>query len=145
MDSTITERDNDSADQDFARITSATVGVGLGAIAILATIATAALHSADTVPGVCAMVCAGALMTVSHIGMQCQAAILLLRDGRWLPAVLAAAICAATLTALYLLAFHHAAGWYLLLISAVSVAAYAFAVGEGSTRPVSRRAGPAPW
>lgn len=114
-----------SVDQDFARFTSPTVGAALGSVA------TAALSDTGTLPGLLGMAGAGALLALMQIAVQCQAAILVLRDRRWLPALPAAAICAATLTALYLLAFDHAAGWYLLLISAVAVAGYVAVLGEG--------------
>ena len=120
-----------SVDQDFARFTSPTVGATLGSVAILATVATAALSDTRTLPGLLGMAGAGALLALMQIAVQCQAAILVLRDRRWLPALPPAAICAATLTALYLLAFDHAAGWYLLLISAVAVAGYVAVLGEG--------------
>ena len=134
-----------SVDQDFARFTSPTVGATLGSVAILATVATAALSDTGTLPGLLGMADAGALVLM-QIAVQCQAAILVLRDRRWLPALLAAAICAATLTALYLLAFDHAAGWYLLLVSSVAVAGYVAVLGTGvSSAAVSRRASSTPW
>ncbi len=139
------DNSENSVDQDFARLTSPTFRAWLGSIAVLATPATAALFDVGTVPGFIATGCAGAVLTLTHLGLQLQAAIFVLRDGRWRPAVLAAVICAATLTALYLLAFHHAAGWYLLLVSVVAGATYISAVGECSTAPVSRRADPTPW
>lgn len=129
MHSSVDRRESASADRDFARFTSPTIRAWLGSIAVLATPATASLYGLGTVPGWIGTGCAGAVLTLTHLGLQCQAAILVLRDGRWLPAVLAAALCATTLTALYLLAFHHAAGWYLLLIGVVAVAAYSATVG----------------
>ena len=135
-----------SADHDFARFTSPTVGAGLGSVAILATVATAALSDTGTLPGLIGMAGAGALLALMQIAVQCQAAILVLRDRRWLPALPAAAICAATLTALYLLAFDHDAGWYLLLVSSVAVAGYVAVLGTGvSSAAVSRRASSTPW
>ena len=118
--------ENSSVDQDFARFTSPAARAGLGSVAVLAAIATAVLYRNGTLPGLIGMACAGALLTLTHLGMQGQAAILVLRDGLWLPAVLAAAICVATLSALYLLAFHHAAGWYLVSVATLATLAYAF-------------------
>ena len=145
MDTSVDHRGDASSDRDFTRVTSATAGVWLGSIAVLATPTTALLFDLSTVPGVIAMICVGAVLTLAHLGLQFQAAVLVLRDGRWLPAVSAAAICAATLTALYLLASHHGAGWYLLVVSAVAVAAYASTIGPGPSTTVSRRADSTLW
>ncbi|MFT4397408.1 hypothetical protein ACLTEW_20965 [Gordonia lacunae] len=144
MYGSVEQRENTSVERDFARFTSPTVRAWLGSIAVLATPAAAALYDVGTVPGLIGTGCAGAVLTLAHLGLQCQAAILVLRDGRWLPAVLAAALCAATLTALYLVAFDHPAGWYLLLMSVVAVAAYAAAAGPRATTTVDRRSGPTP-
>ena len=125
------DHSENSVDQDFARFTSPTVGAGLGSVAILASIATAALFDTGTLPGLLGMAGAGALLALMQIAVQCQAAILVLRDRRWLPALLAGAICAATLTALYLLAFDHAAGWYLVAATTPATCVYALELRGG--------------
>ncbi|PKZ65294.1 hypothetical protein CYJ73_11450 [Gordonia terrae] len=134
MHSSVEQLENTSVDRDFARFTSPTIRAFLGTNAIVATPVTAALFDVGSVPGWAATGCAGAVLTLTHLGLQFQAAIFVLRDSRWLPAVLAAALCAATLAALYLLALDHGEGWYLLLISAVAVAAYVSSVGPPTHR-----------
>jgi hypothetical protein len=131
MHISVDHRENASADQDFARFTSPAAGAGLGSVAILATIATAVLNNTGTLPGLIAMACVGLLVTATHIALQGQAAIVVLRDGRWMPAVLAAAICSATLVALYFLAFQHVTGWYLMSAGVLSVVVYAHDLERG--------------
>lgn len=125
MHTSVSELDSRTDDGGFERLTSPTVGAVLGSIAIAATVATPLLYGIGTLSGLLIMGVAAVAMALSNIGLQLQAAILLLRDGRWPMAALSAAICTMCLAALYLVAFHFPAGWFLVSASAAAAAVYA--------------------
>ncbi|MGU3293242.1 hypothetical protein [Williamsia sp. M5A3_1d] len=101
----------------FERVTSPLVGAALVSSAVAATVSTAACVDADGISALIALFGSAAVLTVAHLGLQLQAAVVILRDGRWGSGVTAACTVTMTLVALYLLATATAGGVGLLLMA----------------------------
>jgi len=115
-----------SGERGFEHFTSPAAGAALGTTAIIATAAAAFFYNIGGLQWLFALGVASTTVALAHIGLQGQAAILLLRDHNWPLAFISAVICIVSLIALYLLALRHSAGGHLLFVGAVLVAVYAY-------------------
>lgn len=124
MTSSAPDVDDVAGERGFARVTSPTAGAAAGLTALLTTVVMAFLPGSEGLPSAIATSGSVAGMVFAVIGLQLQAAVLILRDGRWVPAALAVAICVTTLVTGCLMACAARGASWLLLGVAAAVAAY---------------------
>ncbi|MGJ0119860.1 hypothetical protein ACQ7HM_11705 [Williamsia sp. MIQD14] len=112
--------DHDDADA-VDRLMSPLVGATLGATTVAATLTTAACVAVHGFGALIALLTSAAVLITAHLGLQLQAAVATLRDGRWGDCVVVACMLTTSVVALYLLAAGAAGGMLTLTTCAACV------------------------